>query len=101
MFFRHCKSNKIVACKLVGMIISLWTQAAFICSKLTIETLEQDVNMFKVNKKDTTLFLTLNIFHNLFGVSIVNFKQVNIDWGRLSQAKILRSFYKRRCGGFL
>ena len=83
------------------MIISLWTQAAFICSKLTIETLEQDVNMFKVNKKDTTLLLTLNIFHNLFGVSVVNFKQVNVDWGRFSQAKILRSFYKRRCGGFL
>ena len=37
------------------------------CSKLTIETLEQVWNMFKVNNKDTRhMFLTLNIFHTLF-----------------------------------
>ena len=29
------------------------SQPEFTCSKLTIETLEQGVNMFKVNNKDT------------------------------------------------
>ena len=38
--------------------------------------------MFKVNNKDTgvilvSLLLTLNMFHTLFSVSIVNFEQVN------------------------
>ena len=45
--------------------------------------------MFKVNNKDTrttpgvvlvSLLLTLNIFHTLFSVSIVDFEQVNADW---------------------
>ena len=35
-------------------------QLTFTCSKLTIETLKQVRNMFKVNK------LTLNMFHTLF-----------------------------------
>ena len=48
--------------------------------------------MFKVNNKDTrttpivvvlvSLLLTLNIFHTLFYVSIVNFEQVNADYKR-------------------
>ena len=37
------------------------TQPAVTCSKLTIETLEQGVIMFKVNNKDTR---TLNIFQS-------------------------------------
>ena len=54
-------------------------QPAITCSKLTIETLEQGGNMFKVNNKDTrtmlgvvllvilvSLLLTLNIFYTLF-----------------------------------
>ena len=49
----------------------LLPQPAFTCPKLTIETLEQDVNMFKINNKNTrttlvSLLLTLNIFHTLF-----------------------------------
>ena len=49
--------------------------------------------MFKVNNKDSrtthwrrsnvfigALLLTLNIFHNFFSVSIVNFEQVNAGW---------------------
>ena len=50
------------------------TQPEFVCSKLEIETLEQSVNIFKVNNKDTTvthgivlvfLLLPLSIFHTL------------------------------------
>ena len=42
------------------------SQPAFTSPKLTIETLEQGVNMFKVNNKDTSmvlvsLLLTLNM----------------------------------------
>ena len=46
--------------------------------------------MFEVNNKDTrttlsvvlvSLLLTLNIFHTLSSVSIVNFEQVNAGWG--------------------
>ena len=48
------------------------SQPVFTYSKLTIETLEQRGNMFKVNIKDTNgvvlvpVLLTLNIFHTLF-----------------------------------
>ena len=51
------------------------SQLEFTCSKLTKEALEQGVNMFKVNNKDTrtipgvvlvSLLLTLNIFRTLF-----------------------------------
>ena len=52
------------------------THPAITCSKLTIETLEQDVKLFKVNNKRhqneaigvilVSLLLTLNIFHTLF-----------------------------------
>ena len=43
-------------------------QPGITCSKLTIETLEQGVNMFSVNfvKCEICLWLTLNIFHTLF-----------------------------------
>ena len=34
---------------------SFMTQWAFTCSKLTIETLEQGVKLFKVNNKDTRM----------------------------------------------
>ena len=42
--------------------------AGFYLFKLTIETLEQGVKLYKVNNKDTRtiLLLTLNIFHTLF-----------------------------------
>ena len=52
--------------------------------------------MFKVNNKDSktakrhhcvvlmSLLLTLNIFHTLSSVSIVNFEQVNAGWDMLS-----------------
>ena len=42
------------------------TQLAITCSKLTIETLEQGVKMFKVNYKDT----------RTTGVFIVNFEHI-------------------------
>ena len=42
------------------------SQPAITCLKLTIKTLEQVVNIFKVNNKDIILLLTLNIFHTLF-----------------------------------
>ena len=47
-------------------------------------------NMFKVNNKNyknnvndvllVFLLLTLNVFHTFFSVSIVDFKQVNVNW---------------------
>ena len=40
------------------------SQPAFTYSKLTTETLEQGVNMFKVNNKDTRT--TPLLFHTLF-----------------------------------
>ena len=43
--------------------------------------------MFKVNNKDATsnavlvyLLLTLNIFHTIFSVCIVDFEQLNVYW---------------------
>ena len=47
--------------------------------------------MFKVNKKDAigvvpvSLLLTLNKFHNLLYVSVVNFELVNAGWVKLNQ----------------
>ena len=51
----------------------LITQLAIACSKLTVETLAIGVVL-------VALLLTLNIFHTLFSVSIVNFEQVNAGW---------------------
>ena len=48
---------------------SSWSQQASTCSKLTLETLEQGVNMFKVNKKDARRT-------SCSRVSIVNFGYV-------------------------
>ena len=51
---------------------NLFFQPTITCSKLTIATLEQGMNIFKVNNKDTSsgvlasLLLTLSIFHSLF-----------------------------------
>ena len=42
-----------------------------ICSKLTVKTLEQLIDVILV-----FLLLTLNIFHTFFYVSIVDFEQV-------------------------
>ena len=38
------------------------TQPAFTCSNLTTEALEQGVNMFKVNNKDTRTTLIERLF---------------------------------------
>ena len=64
-----------VECKWPGSVQDA-TQLAITCSKLTIETLEQGVNFFKINNKDTRTkqwivrrnlgLLTLIIFHILF-----------------------------------
>ena len=52
----------------------LYSQPASACSKLTIETLEQEVKYVQVNNRDTrktpmavlvSLLLTLNILHTL------------------------------------
>ena len=68
-------------------------QQTFTCSKLAIETLEKDINMFKVNNKDkrtkldvtlVSLLLTLSIFHKFFLCFIVKFEQVNVCRGELS-----------------
>ena len=66
---------------------------------LIIETIEQGVNMFEVNNKDTrmrpmvsndvvlaSLLLTLNIFAHFSSVSIVNFEQINTGWENSVQA---------------
>ena len=63
---------------------------AITCSKWTIETLEKDVCMFKVNNKDTRaapLMLYWCLFCELWAylissssVSIANFEQVNVSW---------------------
>ena len=37
------------------LLTSVLTQLVITCSKLAIETLEQGVNMFKVNNKDTSM----------------------------------------------
>ena len=67
----------------------MWTQPAITCSKSTIETLEQVVNMFKVNNKDTRttplpsfwcLYCWLWTYFTPCSVSIFNFEQVNADW---------------------
>ena len=50
-----CTNNRV--------LILEYSQPAFICSKLTIETLEEGVKYVKVIDKD---MLTLNIFHTLF-----------------------------------
>ena len=52
-----------------------FTQPVIICSKLTIETLEQKC---EICSKST---ITLNMFHTFFSkVSIINFEQVNAGW---------------------
>ena len=43
-----------------------------ICSKLTIKTPER--------RRSGVFMLTLNIIHTFFSVSIVDFKQVNVNW---------------------
>ena len=58
-----------------------YSQPAITCSKLTIDTLEQGVNMFKVNNKDPLLF-TLNIFHTLL-----------VDSGKTSPRRFFRWFW--------
>ena len=52
---------------------TLITQPAFTCSKLTIETLQQLWNMFKVKNKDTRT----TPFAPCSSIPIVNFEQVN------------------------
>ena len=57
------------------------TQSAFTCSKLTVEILEQGVNMFKVKQQRhqnnpngivlVSLLLTLKIFHTIVNVEYV------------------------------
>ena len=51
----RCLLESIISlCEKNGIFLSAHiTQPAFTCLKLTIETLEQGVNMFKVNNKDT------------------------------------------------
>ena len=55
----------------------MYTQWAFTCSKLTMETLEQGVKY--------VYLLTLNIYFTpCSSVSIVNFEQVLADWVRFA-----------------
>ena len=51
-------------------------QLAVTCSKLTVEITETPA----IGVVLVSLLLTLNIFHTLFSVSIVNFEQVNAGW---------------------
>ena len=50
-----------------------------ICSKLIIKTSEHVIDAVLV-----PLLLSLNKFYTLFGVSIVDFEQVNADWDKPS-----------------
>ena len=67
--------------------ISVQSQTAFTCSKLTIETLEQCVNLFKVNNKnnrtsstDVVRLSLLSIYFTGYScVFIVVFEQVNFS----------------------
>ena len=69
-------------------VLNLWvlvvTQPAFICSKLTMEVLEQCVILCKVNDKDTRTTSKIVNFEQIFilclGVSIGDFEQVNAYW---------------------
>ena len=75
------------------------THLTFTCSKSIIETVEKDVNMFKVNNMYQVnkyqkvidvvlllvfLLLTLNIITPFSSVSIVEFEQVNVSWQTFS-----------------
>ena len=54
-----CTNNRV--------LILEYSRPAFICSKLTIETLEQGVKYVKVNNKDTSIFIVnFDIFDALF-----------------------------------
>ena len=69
-------------------IMSACTQLTITCSKATIETLEQGVNMVKVNNKSTRTtpltsfwcfyFLLSTYFTPFSSVYIVDFEQVNV-----------------------
>ena len=71
--FSRLYNKELISYCLVSSIYSVVpaTQSAFTCSKLSIETLQQDVHMFIVNNKDANGFvlvsslLTLNIISHL------------------------------------
>ena len=77
-------------------------QPAFTCPKLKIETLEQGVMFVRVFIVDfehishrvvlVSLLLTLNIFHTLFTVSIVNFEHVIVGWERITSSVFSSEF---------
>ena len=64
------------------------TQPAFTCSRLTIETLEQGMNTFKVNNKDTRNDAFIVNFEHILhtpslhtpSVSIVHFEDAITGW---------------------
>ena len=64
------------------------SQAAFPCSKLTIETLLDAIGVFMVS-----LLLTLNIFTPCFSISIVSFLYVGwlAGWVKISQQNMRNS----------
>ena len=84
--FDRLKRRYLKKTRFVQKIKQIWcadpSQPAIACSKLTIETLEQDVNMFKVNNKDTRTTDAITYFTPCSSVSIVNFEQVNSGWDK-------------------
>ena len=87
--FDRLKRRYLKKTRFVQKIKQIWcadpSQPAIACSKLTIETLEQDVNMFKVNNKDTRTTDAITYFTPCSSVSIVNFEQVNSGWDLISE----------------
>ena len=63
------------------------TQLKFTSSMLTIETLEKVLNMFKVNNKNTGVFIGnfQNIFTPFPSVPTVHFEQVNVSCNHLQK----------------
>ena len=63
------------------------TPLKFTCSMLTIETLEKVSNMFKVNNKNTGVFIGnfQNIFTPFPSVPTVHFEQVNVSYNHLQK----------------
>ena len=80
----------------IGELVPI-TQLTFICSKSTIETLE---NMFKVNYKNTrtTSFWCFycwlwTYFTLMSSISIVDFWQVNVSWEARQQISSFDPFW--------
>ena len=76
-----------------SQFIRITTQPAFTCSKVTMETLEQDLKYVQSNNKDTkttSLAYFTTYFTSCSTVSIVNFEHLIAGWP-VSTSQIFRN----------